>query len=78
MVRTVTDVGRSLGAAVTGNRRLEEFEAGPVIGTALLLTALAALAFFVPKALAWPFAALALWTAITFFAEAWGLWRRRP
>ena len=78
VVRTVTDVGRSLGAAVTGNRRLEDFEAGPVIATALVLTALAALAFFMPAALAWPFGALALWTAITFFAEAWGLWRKKP
>jgi phosphatidylserine/phosphatidylglycerophosphate/cardiolipin synthase-like enzyme len=77
VVRTVTDVGRSLGAAVTGNRRLEEFEAGPVLATALLLAALAALAFFVPRALAWPFAALALWTAITFFAEAWKLWKNK-
>jgi hypothetical protein len=78
VVQTVTDVGRSLGAAVTGNRRLEDFEAGPVIATALGLTAMAALGFFAPRALAWPFAAIALWMAITFFAEAWGLWRKKP
>ncbi len=77
VVRAVTDVGRSIGAAVTGNRRLEDFEAGPVIGTALLLGAMAALGFFAPKALAWPFAAVALWMAITFFVEAWKLRRRR-
>jgi phosphatidylserine/phosphatidylglycerophosphate/cardiolipin synthase-like enzyme len=78
VVQTVTGVGRSLGAAVTGNRRLEDFEAGPVIAAALVLLAMAALGFFAPRALAWPFAALALWTAITFFAEAWKLWRRKP
>lgn len=77
VVRTVTDVGRSLGAAVTGNRRLEDVELGPVIATALVLAGLAALGFFAPKALAWPFAVVALWTAITFFAEAWGLWKRK-
>ncbi len=77
VVRAVTDVGRSIGAAVTGNRRLEDFEAGPVIGTALLLSVVAAVGFFAPKALAWPFAAIALWMAITFFVEAWKLWRRR-
>jgi phosphatidylserine/phosphatidylglycerophosphate/cardiolipin synthase-like enzyme len=77
VVRAVTDVGRSIGAAVTGNRRLEDFEAGPVIGTALLLSAMAALGFFAPRVLAWPFAVVALWMAITFFVEAWKLRRRR-
>jgi phosphatidylserine/phosphatidylglycerophosphate/cardiolipin synthase-like enzyme len=77
VVRAVTDVGRSIGAAVTGNRPLEDFEAGPVIGTALLLSAVATLGFLAPTALAWPLAAVALWMAITFFAEAWTLWRRK-
>jgi phosphatidylserine/phosphatidylglycerophosphate/cardiolipin synthase-like enzyme len=78
VVQTVTGVGRSLGAAVTGNRRLEDFEAGPVLATAFALMAMAAVAFFAPRALAWPFAVLAFWTAITFVAEAWKLWRRKP
>jgi phosphatidylserine/phosphatidylglycerophosphate/cardiolipin synthase-like enzyme len=77
VVRAVTNMGRSIGAAVSGNRRLEDFEAGPVIGTALVFAAMAALGFFAPKVLAWPIAAVALWMAITFFAEAWKLWRRR-
>jgi cardiolipin synthase len=77
VVRAVTDMGRSIGAAVTGNRQLEDVEAAPVIGMGLLLGVVAALGFFAPRALAWPVAALALWTAITFLAEAWALWRRR-
>jgi phosphatidylserine/phosphatidylglycerophosphate/cardiolipin synthase-like enzyme len=76
MARAVTDVGRSIGAAVSGNRQLEEFESGPVIGAALLLSALAVFGFFAPRALAWPIGAIALWMGITFFAEAWKLRRR--
>jgi phosphatidylserine/phosphatidylglycerophosphate/cardiolipin synthase-like enzyme len=77
VVRTVTDMGRSISAAVTGNRPLEEFELGPVIGVGLVLLALAAVGFFAPRALAWPIAAIAFWTAVTFLAEAWTLSRRR-
>ena len=77
VVRAVTNMGRSISAAVSGNRRLEDFEAAPVIGMAFLLTAMAAFGFFAPRALAWPIAVIALWTAITFFAEAWTLWWRK-
>jgi phosphatidylserine/phosphatidylglycerophosphate/cardiolipin synthase-like enzyme len=77
MVRTVTGVGRSIGAAVTGYRSLEDFEAGPIVSAGLILAAASLLGFLAPRALAWPVAALALWTAITFLAEAWTLWRKR-
>jgi phosphatidylserine/phosphatidylglycerophosphate/cardiolipin synthase-like enzyme len=78
LVRTVTGVGRSLGAAVTGNRPLEDFEATPLIAAGTLLTALAAVGFLVPWVLAWPAAALAIWMAVTFFVEAWQVRRRKP
>jgi phosphatidylserine/phosphatidylglycerophosphate/cardiolipin synthase-like enzyme len=77
VVRTVTNVGRSIGAAVTGNRHLEEVEALPIVAAGILLAAVAVLGFVAPRVLAWPFAAMTLWAAITFLAEAWILWRRR-
>jgi phosphatidylserine/phosphatidylglycerophosphate/cardiolipin synthase-like enzyme len=75
LVHTVTGVSRSLGAAVTGNRRLEDFEVAPVIAAAILLTVTAGVGLLAPRALAWPLAGLAGWTAITFLVEAWALWR---
>src|SRR5690606_17922496 len=66
VVRTVTEVGRSIGAAVTGNRRLEEIEAVPIVAASVLLAVVAGVGFFAPQALAWPVALLALWAAVTF------------
>jgi phosphatidylserine/phosphatidylglycerophosphate/cardiolipin synthase-like enzyme len=77
VVRTVTGMGRSLGAAVTGNRPLEDFEIVPVMLAALVLALVAIVAFVAPRALAWPLAVIAAWTALTFVAEAWFLRRRR-
>lgn len=76
IVRTVTGVGRSLGAAVTGNRPLENYEARPLMVAGLLLTATAGVGLFIPWLLAWPVALLAAWIALTFLAEAWAVWRR--
>jgi phosphatidylserine/phosphatidylglycerophosphate/cardiolipin synthase-like enzyme len=76
IVRTVTGVSRSLGAAVTGNRLLEDFEVAPVFAAGLMLAAIGAVGVFAPRAIAWPIAVLAGWTAITFLVEAWGLWRQ--
>jgi len=77
MLRSVTGVGRSVGAAVTGNRSLEDFEATPLTVAAALLLGFALLGFFAPHLLAWPVAALAAWVGITFLAEAWTVWRHR-
>jgi phosphatidylserine/phosphatidylglycerophosphate/cardiolipin synthase-like enzyme len=76
VVRAMTGVSRSIGAAVTGSRPLENFELMPVLGVGLILGALAVLGWTAPKALAWPFAVLAAWMAITFLVEAWSLWHR--
>jgi cardiolipin synthase len=76
VVRTVTGVGRSLGAAVTGNRPLENYEIRPIVTVALLLATVAGIGFFLPRLVAWPMALLASWIAITFLAEAWQVWRR--
>jgi phosphatidylserine/phosphatidylglycerophosphate/cardiolipin synthase-like enzyme len=71
LVRTVTGVGRSLGAAVTGNRQLEEFEAVPLAAAGALLSVTAIVAFIAPWVFAWPAGALGVWVAVTFFVEAW-------
>jgi cardiolipin synthase len=76
VVRTVTGVGRSLSAAVTGNRPLENYEVKPILFVAVLLTAAAVVGLVAPWLLAWPVAVVAIWIALTFFAEAWQVWRR--
>jgi cardiolipin synthase A/B len=74
-VREVTGVARSVGAALTASRPLEDFEVGPLLllgATGLLL---ATIAFFRPTFLAWPAALLLLVAAFNLFTEAW---RARP
>jgi cardiolipin synthase A/B len=44
-------------------------ERGIVLGSVAALTALAALAFYWPRALAWPVAVVAMWCAITLFGR---------
>ncbi len=77
MARTVTGVGRSLGAAVTGNRSLEAFESAPVLVAGAVLAVIAVLAFVKPVLLAWPLGLLALWMSGTFLFDGWMIWRRR-
>jgi phosphatidylserine/phosphatidylglycerophosphate/cardiolipin synthase-like enzyme len=78
VARAVTGVGRSLGAAVTGNRPLENFEARPLFVAGAFLLAVGITAFVAPRAVAWPLALLAAYVGITFVVEAWSTWRRRP
>lgn len=77
VMRTVTGIGRSIGAAVTGNRPLEEFEYAPLLSFGTLLGTVAVLGLVYPHLLAWPFAVLAGWTAVSFVFDAMSLWRRR-
>jgi len=77
VMRTMTGLGRSIGAAVTGNRRLEEFEFAPLMTFGAILAVVAGLAFWYPRVFAWPLAGLAGWTGLSFIAEAVTLWRRR-
>jgi phosphatidylserine/phosphatidylglycerophosphate/cardiolipin synthase-like enzyme len=76
VVRAVTGVSRSIGAAVTGSRPLENFELMPVLSVGLILAALAVVGLVAPRALAWPLAGLAAWMGVTFLVEAWSLWHR--
>jgi len=71
VVREVTGVARSVGAAVTGSRPLEAFEAGPLALLGAVLVALAALGVYSPALLAWPLAAFVMWAGVTLLIDAW-------
>jgi phosphatidylserine/phosphatidylglycerophosphate/cardiolipin synthase-like enzyme len=73
-LRTMTGIGHSIGAAVTGNRQLEAWEWVPILTLGLIAALVAALGFWQPKILAWPIIALAAWIAVSFVAEAVTLW----
>ena len=77
-LRTVTGVGHSISAAVLGNRRLEEWEAAPLLAVGVILGSLAALGFWRPRAVAWPMAIVTAWIAISFLIEVVRLLRRPP
>jgi phosphatidylserine/phosphatidylglycerophosphate/cardiolipin synthase-like enzyme len=76
VIRTVTGVTRSIGAAVTGSRPLENFEVVPLLVMALLMAGIAGLALVAPRLLAWVVAAIAAWMSLTFLVEAWSLRRQ--
>ncbi len=77
VMRTMSGIGRSIGAAVTGNRRLEEFEYAPLFTFGALLSTCSVLAITYPRVVAWPLALLAGWTGASLVIEAAALWRRR-
>ena len=68
----------TLGAALGNRRVLSDTESRPILGGALVLLAIAAVAALWPWALAWPVGALAAWIGISL-AIRWGRlqWRRR-
>jgi len=76
-VRSVSGVGRSLGAAVTGSRPLGDFEIVPLVGAGAALLAGAVLAWFVPSLLVWPAVAVSAWIGVSLLAEALRLLRSR-
>lgn len=75
--RTMTGVGRSIGAAITGSRPLEDFEIAPLLGVGLVLALIAAGTVWNPAVLAWLLAIVIGWTALSFIAEAGVMWWRR-
>jgi phosphatidylserine/phosphatidylglycerophosphate/cardiolipin synthase-like enzyme len=75
VAREVTGVARSLGAAVTGSRPLEDFEVGPLLLLAALFSVTAVAAWFRPALVAWPIAAVATWAGLTLLIDAWHAWR---
>jgi phosphatidylserine/phosphatidylglycerophosphate/cardiolipin synthase-like enzyme len=77
VMHTVSGLGRSIGAAVTGNRQLEAFEFAPLFTFGAALIGVAAVGLAAPWLLAWPIALLAAWAGTTLGLEALSLWRKR-
>jgi hypothetical protein len=73
----VSSVGHSVGAAVMGSRRLEDWESAPLMTIGGVCAAIAAIALWRPAVLAWPIALALAWIGLSFMAEAAGLIRRR-
>ena len=73
-VREVTGVARSVGAALTASRPLEDFEVTPLVVLGVTGMAVAAIAVWKPQVVAWPVAALMAWAAASLFVEAWRAW----
>lgn len=68
-------IGNTVGAAVTNHRVLGPAEARVLSAAGLLLVGLALIAIFWPRGIAWPFAILGLWVALSLFLRAWALHR---
>jgi hypothetical protein len=77
VAREVTGVARSLGAAVTGSRPLEDFEAGPLLVLGVTFCAMAALFVVEPRVVVWPAIFIGLWAGITLLVDAWRARARR-
>ena len=69
-------VGSALGAALTNRRALGPTEAGLLATMAVVTLGIAAIAFFMPRVLAWPIAILATWLGVAWGVKGWLLWRR--
>ena len=69
-------VGSALGAALTNRRALGPAEAGLLATMGCVVLAISAVAFFAPRALAWPIGVLFGWLGIAWGWKAGRLWRR--
>jgi cardiolipin synthase A/B len=76
-LHTVTGLGHSIGAAVSGSRPLEPWEYGPLLLIGGGVGVGGVIVFWWPRLLAWPLAALATWVGMSFIVESIRLWRRR-
>jgi cardiolipin synthase A/B len=66
-------LGSTFGAALTRRRALGRSDAFILVYGAVLIGAVGAASILWPKAFAWPFAAVALWLAISWLLQALGL-----
>ncbi len=71
VVREVTGVARSLSAAVTGSRPLEDFEAGPLLLLGTTFLVLAGIGLWEPRVVAWPIGGIFVWVAVTMLIDGW-------
>lgn len=69
-------LANTVGAAISNRRVLGSAEGGILLGGACVLLAAAVVAFLWPRILAWPFALLAGWTALSLLFKAAGMIRR--
>src|SRR5205814_3965685 len=69
-------VGSALGAAITNRRALGPAEAGLLFLVSALVIAIAVIAAFWPRVLAWPLAFICTWLGIAWTAKAIALKRR--
>ncbi len=63
-------LANTVGAAVADRRVLASAEGGVLLGGALVLSVVAGIALYWPRALAWPIAVFALWLALSLIARA--------
>ncbi len=71
-------MGRTLGAALTARREVGAAEAYNLFWSSLIFLSFGLLAFKWPKAIAMPFAVLAVWFALAGLFRAWRLYRSSP
>ncbi len=71
-------MGRTLGAALTARREVGAAEAYNLFWSSLIFLSFGLLAFKWPKAIAMPFAVLAVWFALAGLFRAWRLYRSVP
>ena len=69
-------MGRTLGAALTARREVGAAEAYNLFWSSLIFLIVGVVAFKWPKAIAMPFAVLAVWFALAGLFRAWRLYRR--
>jgi cardiolipin synthase len=71
-------MGRTLGAALTARREVGPAEAYSLFWSSLIFLSLGLLAYKWPKAIAMPFAVMAIWFALAGLFRAWRLYRSVP
>ena len=70
-------LGKVVGGALTHPRELGNSESRALIVAAIALLALTVIAIRWPHAIAWPFAAIMGWLALSYFIRAWREWKSR-
>jgi cardiolipin synthase len=70
-------LGKVVGGALTHPRELGNSESRAMAFAGIALLALAALALRWPHAIAWPFAVIMAWLAVSYFIRAWREWGSR-
>jgi cardiolipin synthase len=70
-------IANSVGAVLANRRVLGDVGGGPLVIGAVVCAAIAVVAVFWPKGIAWPLGALAAWTALNLAIRGWRQRARR-